>query len=191
MLAPGVMVEVEDLPAPKYNHTLTKTGIRALDSERSGQAREAVGLTLVNAGAIYPRTVAAEDASGSRSCAVVSELRIRPVMDVVVYVPIEYVSGSCNYYAVKRHEDKHVAIARRLNADFKPKFEEAIRRVRLPYAIIGADPAGEAASLDRATSAVLQAVQGVIDELGAALTLENRRLDVADTQRAVSECPSW
>ena len=183
-------IEVDDLPEPEYVHILSKAGIRSLESDATGQTKETVGLTHIVAGGVVARTAEAQARSGTR-CVVVEAVRISPMKRITVYMPREYPEGSCNYGAVKRHEDKHVAVARRLLREYKPKFLQAVRDLRLPSHGFAAWVDDEAASNERIASEVRPAVQTMLDELYASMDRANRALDAADTERALRECPFW
>lgn len=183
-------VAVGQLPDPEYLHTLSKAEIRSLESDVTGQAKETVGLTQIVAGGVEARTSEAQARSGTR-CVIVDGVKIFPMRTIRVYMPREYPEGSCNYKAVKRHEDKHVAIARRLLAEYTPKFLAAVRDLRLQSHGFAAWVDDEAASNDRIASEVQPSVQAVLDDLHAEMNSANRALDAADTERALRECPFW
>ncbi len=183
-------IAVGQLPEPEYVHTLSKAEIRALESEVTGQTKETVGLTQIVAGGVEARTSEAQARSGTR-CVVVDGVRIYPMRTIRVYMPREYPEGSCNYKAVKRHEDKHVAIARQLLAEYTPRFLAAVRDLRLQSHGFAAWVDDEAASNDRIASEVQPAVQAVLDDLHSEMNGANRALDAADTERALRECPFW
>ena len=183
-------VAIQELPEPVYVHTLSKSEISSIENEASGQVREAVGLTLVLAGVVETQTAEYQAQSGG-SCVVVEGVRVVPMKEVTVYLPRDYRIGSCNYRAVKRHEDKHVAIARRLVTEYQPRLVRAVSDLRLQSRGFAARGGDESASAGRLLSDVRSAVQGVIDELQAAMRDANRLLDLADTRRTLRECPSW
>jgi len=185
---PGI--SVGQVPDPEYVHTLSKGEIRSLESEVTGQTKETVGLTRIVAGGVEARTSEAQARSGTR-CVVVDGIRILPMKTIRVYVPREYPEGSCNYEAVRRHEEKHVAIARQLLADFTPKFLDAVRGLRLESHGFAAWVDDETASNERIASEVQPAVQTVVDALRSEMNNANRALDAADTERALRECPFW
>jgi hypothetical protein len=178
------------LPEPEYVHALSKNEIRSLESEVTGYTRETVGLTQIEAGGVEARTSEAQARSGTR-CVVVDGVRIFPMKTIRVYMPREYPEGSCNYNAVKRHEDKHVEIARRLYVEYRTRFLEAVRGLRLESHGFAAWVDDETASNERIASEVQPAVQVVLNELHAEMNAANRALDAADTERALRECPFW
>ena len=163
-------VVIEELPEPKYVHSRSKSEISALENESSGHLRDAVGLTLVLAGTVQTRIRDTETRNGA-SCTVVESVRILPMKEVTVYVAREYPVGSCNFEVIRRHEDEHVAIARRLVTEYRPRLLEAVKGVRLQE--------------------IVSAVQGVIDELQRAMRDANRLLDRRDTENSLRECASW
>jgi hypothetical protein len=183
------IIDIQELPDPVYVHTLSKSEISSLANESSGQMREAAGLTLILAGTVQTYTNQAQALSGT-DCVVVHGVRILPMKQVTVYVAREYRVGSCNYHAVRRHEDKHVAIARRLVSEFRTRLQLVVSELALQSRGF---PAREDrnASTDRIASDVKSAVQGVIDELHVAMTKANQELDASDTQKTLRECPSW
>lgn len=183
------VLEIQELPDPVYVHNLSKLEISALENESSGKMREAAGLTLVVAGAVQTYTSRAQALSGNE-CVVVHGVRILPMKEVTVYVAREYPVGSCNYKAVKRHEDKHVAIARRLVSEYRPRLLQAVAELELRSKgfRVGDD---QSASTGKIASEVMVAVQGVIDELQVVMTTANRVLDRSDTERTLKECPFW
>lgn len=183
------VLEIQELPDPVYVHNLSKSEISTLENESSGKLREAVGLTLVLAGAVQTYTGRAQALSGNE-CVVVHGVRILPMKEVTVYVAREYPVGSCNYRAVKRHEDKHVAIARRLVSEYRPRLQQVVAGLELRSKGF---PAGDdqTASTGKISSEVMVAVQGVVDELQAAMTIANSVLDRSDTERTLKECPFW
>ena len=124
------VLEIQELPDPVYVHTLSKSEISSLENESSGQMREAAGLTLVLAGSVQTYTSQAQAQSGN-GCVVVHGVRILPMKEVTVYVAREYPVGSCNYRAVKRHEDKHVAIARRLVSEYRARLQRVVAELSL------------------------------------------------------------
>jgi len=183
-------VAIEELPEPIYVHSLSKSEISSLENESSGHLREAVGLTLVLAGAVQTHMGEAQAQSGA-SCAVVESVRILPMKEVTVYVAREYTVGSCNYDAVRRHEDEHVAIARRLVTEYRPRLLRAVTGLRLQSPGFATQAIEENASTRMIASEVLSAVQGVIDELQRAMRDANRLLDQRDTGKTLSKCSSW
>jgi hypothetical protein len=182
-------VVIEELSEPIYVHSLSKSEISSLENESSGHLREAVGLTLVLAGAVQTHMGEAQTESGA-SCAVVESVRILPMKEVTVYVAREYAVGSCNYDAVRRHEDEHVAIARRLVSEYRPRLLRAVTGLRLQSPGF-ATQVEENASTRIIASDVLSAVQGVIDELQRAMRDANRLLDQRDTGKTLRKCSAW
>jgi hypothetical protein len=187
---PDPSIIIGQLPDPEYVHALSKSEIRSLESEATGQAHETVGLTHIVAGGVEVRTTEAQAQSGTR-CVVVEGVKILPMRRVIVYMPREYPEGSCNYDVLKRHEDEHVAIARRLLREYAPRFLAAIRDLRLQSRGFAAWVDDESASNERFASEVQPAVQTILDELHAAMKTRNRAFDAADTERALRECPFW
>ena len=183
------IVEIQELPEPVYVHTLSKSEISSLENESSGQMREAAGLTLVVAGNVQTYTSQPEAQSG-HGCVVVHGVRILPMKEVTVYVAREYPVGSCNYKAVKRHEDKHVAIARRLVSEYRSRLQRVVAELSLRSRGFPARE-DQSASTGKISSEVMVAVQGVIDELQVAMTNANRGLDKSDTEKTLKECPFW
>jgi len=183
------VLEIQELPDPVYVHNLSKSEISALENESSGKMREAAGLTLVLAGAVQTYTTRAEALSGNE-CVVVHGVRILPMKEVTVYVAREYPVGSCNYKAVKRHEDKHVAIARRLVSEYRPRLLQVVADLELRSKGFPARD-DQGVSTGKIASEVIVAVQGVIDELQAAMRTANLVLDRSDTERTLKECPFW
>jgi hypothetical protein len=183
------VLEIQELPEPVYVHNLSKSEISALENKSSGQMREAAGLTLVVAGTVQTYTSPAQTETGT-SCVVVHGVRILPMKAVTVYVAREYPIGSCNYRAVRRHEDKHVAIARRLVSEYRLRLQRVVAELSLESRGF---PAGDdqQAPTGKIASDVGSAVQGVIDELQVAMTTANRVLDRSDTERTLKECPFW
>ena len=182
-------LEIQDLPDPVYVQNLYKSEISALENESSGQMREAAGLTLVLAGSVQTFTTPAQAESGI-DCVAVHGVRIVPMKAVTVYVAREYPVGSCNYRAVRRHEDKHVAIARRLVSEYRLRLQRVVAELSLESRGF---PAGDdqTVSTGKIASDVASAVQGVIDELQGAMTTANRVLDRSDTEKTLKECPFW
>jgi hypothetical protein len=111
-------------------------------------------------------------------------------MKATVYVAREYPVGSCNYKAVKRHEDKHVAIARRLVSEYRSRLERVVRDLRLQSRGFPAHEDMDA-STGKVAFEVQGVVQGVIDELQGAMRNANRVLDKSDTEKTLKECPFW
>jgi hypothetical protein len=183
-------IVVDELPDPEYVHTLSKGEIRSLESDATGYTKETVGLTHIVAGGVVARTAEAQARSGTR-CVVVDAVRISPMKRITIYLPREYPEGSCNYDAVKRHEDKHVSIARRLLREYRLKFLQAVRDLRLQSHGFAAWVDDEAASNERIASEVRPTVQTMLDELYASMQGSNRALDAADTERALRVCPFW
>ena len=184
------LIALGRLPEPEYVHALSKGEIRSLESEVTGSTNEIVGLTQIEAGGVEARTSEAQARSGTR-CVIVEGVRIFPMKRIRVYVPREYPEGSCNYNAVTRHEDKHVAIVRRLYAEYRSRFLEAVRGLRLESHGFAAWVDDETASNERIAAEVQPAVQAVVKELHAEMNAANRALDAADTDRALKECPFW
>jgi hypothetical protein len=184
------LVVVEDVPQPVLVHSLSKSEISSLENESSGHVREAGGLTLVLAGAVRTHFGDAQTQNGAR-CAVIQSVQIFPVKAVTVYVAREYSVGSCNFDAVKRHEDEHVEIARRLVAAYRPRLMRAVTGVRPLSSEVTTSTTVAAESANVIASDVVAAVQGVIDELQHAMTDGNRLLDERDTIKTLRKCASW
>jgi hypothetical protein len=185
---PDPIVEIQELPDPVYVHTLSKSEISSLENESSGQMREAAGLTLVLAGTVQTYTSPAQAESGT-DCVVFHGIRILP-MKATVYVAREYPVGSCNYKAVTRHEDKHVAIARRQVSEYRSRLERVVADLRLQSRGFSARD-DQKVSTGKVALEVQAAVQGVIDELQTAIMNANRVLDKSDTERTLKACPFW
>ena len=183
-------IAVAQFPDPEYVHALSKSEIRSLESEATGLSHETVGLTHIVTGGVEVRTTEAIAQNGTR-CVVVEAVKIFPMKRVTVYMPREYPEGSCNYEVLKRHEDEHVAIARRLLREYGPKFVAAIRDVRLESRGFAAWVDDENVSNERFASEVQPAVQTILDELHSAMKARNRAFDAGDTERALRECPFW
>ena len=183
------VLEIQDLPDAVYVHNLSKSEISSLENESSGQMREAAGLTLVLAGTVQTYTSPTQAETGT-NCVVVHGVRILPMKAVTVYVAREYPVGSCNYRAVRRHEEKHVAIARRLVAEYRPRLQRVVAELSLQSRGFPAVD-DQNASTGKIASDVGSAVQGVIDEMQVAMTTANRVLDRSDTERTLKECPFW
>ncbi|HMF88492.1 MAG TPA: hypothetical protein VK575_10455 [Gemmatimonadaceae bacterium] len=183
------IVDIQELPDPVYVHALSKSEISAIEKESSGRVREVAGLTLVLAGTVQTYTSPAQTQSGI-DCVVFHGVRIVPMKQVTVYVAREYPVGSCNYRAVKRHEEKHVAIARRLVSEYRSRIERVVGDLRLQSRGFPARE-DQDASTGKVSSEAVFAVQGVINELQVAMVNANRVLDKLDTERTLSACPFW
>lgn len=183
------IIEIQELPDPVYVHSLSKSEISSLENESSGRMREAAGLTLVLAGTVQTYTSQAQAQSGT-DCVVFHGIRIVPMREVTVYVAREYPVGSCNYKAVRRHEDKHVAIARRLVSEYRSRLEGVVGDLRLQSRGFPAYD-DKNASTGKVSSEVVSAVQGVINELQVAMVNANSVLDKSDTEKTLSACPFW
>lgn len=183
-------VAVQELPEPVFVHTLSKAEISSLANEVSGEVREAAGLTLILAGSVETQTDEARAVSGTR-CVVIDDVKILPMKAVTVYVAREYPVGSCNYIAVMRHEEKHVAIARRLLSEYRSRLLRAVGGLSLESRGFPARAAGRSATSGRIAADISSVVQGVIDELKTAIESANRLLDEEDNGRTLRECPFW
>jgi hypothetical protein len=186
----GPSIAVGQLPDVEYVHSLSKSEIRSVESEATGLSHETVGLTHIVTGGVEVRTAEAVAQNGTR-CVVVEAVKIFPVKRVTVYTPREYPEGSCNYDVLKRHEDEHVAIARRLLSEYAPRLLAAVRDLRLESHGFAAWVDDEGASNERFASEVQPAVQTILDELHSAMNARNRAFDARDTERALRECPFW
>jgi hypothetical protein len=186
----GPSIAVGQLPEPEYVHALSKSEIRSLESEATGLSHETVGLTHIVTGGVEVRTTEALAQNGTR-CVVVESVKILPMKRVTVYMPREYPEGSCNYDVLKRHEDEHVAIARRLLREYAPRFVAAVLALRLESRGFAAWVDDENASNERFASEVQPVVQTILDELNSAMKARNRAFDAGDTERALRECPFW
>jgi hypothetical protein len=186
---PDPIIEIQELPDPVYDHSLSKSEISSLENESSGRMREAAGLTLVLAGTVQTYTSPAQAQSGT-NCVVFHGVRIIPMKQVTVYVAREYPVGSCNYNAVKRHEDKHVAIARGLVSEYRSRLERVVGGLRLQSRGFPAHE-DKNASTGKVAFEMQVAVQGVIDELQVAMMNANRVLDKSDTEKTLKACPFW
>jgi hypothetical protein len=186
----GPSIAVGQFPDPEYVHVLSKSEIRSVESEATGLSHETVGLTHIVTGGVEVRTTEAMAQNGTR-CVVVESVKILPMKRVTVYMPREYPEGSCNYGVLKRHEDKHVAIARRLLREYAPRFVAAVLGLRLESRGFAAWVDDENASNERFASEVQPAVQAILDELHSAMKARNRAFDAGDTERALRECPFW
>ena len=183
------IIDIQELPDPVYVHTLSKSEISSLENDLSGQMKEAAGLTLVLAGTVQMYTSQAQALSGT-DCVVVHGVRILPIKAVTVYVAREYPVGGCNFHAVRRHEDKHVEIARRLVSEYRARLQRVVSELGLHSRGFAARD-DRSANTGKIASDVSSAVQGVIDELHVAMTNANQTLDRSDTDRTLRECPSW
>lgn len=183
-------VAIQEFPDPVYVHTLSKAEISALENEVSGQGREAAGLTLILAGSVQTHSGEVQAPSGA-SCVVIDGVKVLPMKEVTVYIASEYPVGGCNYNAVIRHEEKHVAIARRLVGEYRLRLSRVLGELSLKsrgFPALAEDRSGSTGSI---AADVQSAVQGVINELKAAIQNANRLLDEGDNQRTLNQCPSW
>lgn len=106
-----------------------------------------------------------------------------------VAIDARYFQNSCNYQAIREHEDQHVAIARTaiLNnaAGIRAAVEGAVAQA-LPY--LRNTPNASQAFSEVVQSALAQAMQPVYAEMRA----RNAELDSPQSyQRTQSLCPTW
>jgi hypothetical protein len=186
----GPSITVGQFPDIAYVHALSKAEIRSLESEATGLTHETVGLTHILTGGVEVRTTEAQTPNGTR-CIVVEAVKLFPMKQATIYIPREYPEGSCNYDVLKRHEEEHVAIARRLLKEYAPRFLVAVRDLRLESRGFAAWIDDENSSNERFASEVQPAVQTILDELHSAMKDRNRAFDARDTERALRECPFW
>ncbi len=176
-----------------YNHRLTLAGIANLARSQGGQVAggsRPVGITLANI--LYG--VAGEVAlapQGSGFCVSLTSVEIDfgwNRMDV--YVPTEFPEGSCEYRAVRDHENQHVSIFRASLAEFAPR-----ARARIEAALARTKPFAS-----RSRNGTVQTALGLVNAELSALRQEfnalhgarNARIDTPSNYAAVTAlCRNW
>lgn len=106
-----------------------------------------------------------------------------------IAIDARYFQNSCNYQAIKQHEDEHIAISRMavLNhvGDVRQSVESAIARA-LPY--LGSTPNAYQAFKELVEAAVNQAAQTIVAERDA----RNAQLDSPESyKRTQDQCQNW
>ncbi|MCC6914577.1 MAG: hypothetical protein IT566_12830 [Rhodospirillaceae bacterium] len=189
-----IKLDFKTLTAPTaYSHRLTLGGIanlsRAQGAQIAGGSRP-VGLTLANT--LYG--VAGEVAlapQGSGFCVHLTSVKIDFGWDSMdVYVPAEFPEGSCEYRAVRDHENQHVSIFRTSLAEFAPR-----ARARIEAVLARAKPfpvRSEKAAAQTALAPVNAELAALQKEFNALHGARNARIDTPSNYAAVTAlCKNW
>ncbi|MCA0202226.1 MAG: hypothetical protein LCH56_15580 [Proteobacteria bacterium] len=179
--------------ATAYNHHLTLGGIANLSRAQGGQIAgggRPVGLTLANTLYGVGGEVALEP-QGSGFCVRLTSVKIDFGWDRMdVYVPTEFPEGSCEYRAVRDHENQHVSIFRTSLAEFAPRARariEAVLARAKPFPVRSRNGAVQTALAP--VNAELAALQQEFNALHGA---RNARIDTPSNYAAVTAlCNNW
>jgi hypothetical protein len=189
-----IKLDFNTLAAPTvYNHRLTLGGIANLSRGQGGQIAgggRPVGLTLANTLYGVAGEVALEP-RGSSLCVRLTSVKIDFGWDSMdVYVPNDFPEGSCEYRAVRDHENQHVSIFRTSLAEFAPR-----ARARIEAVLARAKP-----FLARSQNGAVQTALAPVNAELAALQREfnalhgarNARIDTPSNYAAVTAlCKNW
>lgn len=190
----AIKLDFKTLAAPTtYNHRLTLGGIASLSRSQGGRIASGsrpVGITVANT--LY--SVGGEVAlnpQGDGFCVHLTSVDIEFGWDRMdIYVPSEFPEGSCEYRAVRDHENQHAAIFRSVLAEFAPRARarvEAVLARTKPFAARNGNGAAQ-----RALVPVNAELAKLRDEFNALHGARNGRIDTPSNYAAVTAlCKNW
>jgi hypothetical protein len=195
---PGAGVEPEvrlavDLPPTTYQHVLSRTQIGQLSGRGNASPNQRhAGLTRTQTDFTVKPVVEFHRLPGGQICAAVKRVEATWRMTQLrVDVASEYSPQSCAYGEVMRHENQHVAVARRAFANAERALRADLRdlaRRTQPFVIRGT-PEETAQQL---ATRFLAAGRPALDGYKRDSDRENGALDSPESYRAVSaRCRDW
>ena len=113
--------------------------------------------------------------------------------DFRVYINKPYRPGSCEYYAVKDHEDEHVDIYKEglefFAPDIKKALRDAVKNLR-PEQVYSKARAQQV--FDKQVKEVSKKIQPLLDHINAKLHEKQRAIDTDESYRRVTrKCRNW
>lgn len=181
------------LPSPIYRHQYNRLQIGALANEGRGKPdQHNAGLTRSQAEFLVKPVIGFHVSPQGQVCGYLQRVEASWRMQTfTVDVAAEYGVGSCPYTEILRHENEHVAVARRTFAaaerDLRQVLADMIRQTK-PFPVRGA--ARQAAS--DMSSRFLAAARPVLERYDRDSQRDNAQLDSPESYRAVSaRCRDW
>ena len=111
---------------------------------------------------------------------------------IEVYVAREYKRGSCEYKAVLRHEQEHVAIARRNLEKYKPKVRHALTSLLLPTPDRPIKLASSEQNEEALQSLLARILDPVYQEMQEDLERAQAAIDTPESYAKVrAQCSNW
>jgi len=181
-------------PTTRYDNSLNVTGIRNLFQTRGmpvgGPHVQALGVTYVTpAFGLQAHTRATVDRKGA--CVYLESVQATfSLRDQHVYIASEYPTGSCEYNAIKDHEDQHVSINTRTLKEYAPRVRAELER------LLAAEKPVFASRPDTVTKAKVQELSRrmntILDAFQATMSQRNAVIDTPQNYKAISEiCKEW
>lgn len=177
--------------------TRTKQELTALF--RAGGARmttttgdwTTVGLTESSLEVRTATRTATRRAPGGGWCASLQDARVQiGYPTLTVYIPVDFVPGSCAYGVVRDHEMEHVAITRQVLQDHAPALDAAIAQAVAEVNPIWAPT--EQAARKEASRRIHDRLRAPIEALKSDHRVRNMAIDSADNyQHLQSRCRTW
>jgi hypothetical protein len=181
-------------PKPVYDNSLNVTGIRNLFQTRGmpvgGPHIQALGVTYVTpAFGLEVRTRATKAKKGV--CIYLEEARATfSLRDMHVYIASEYPMGSCEYNAIKDHENQHVSINVSAFKEYAPYVRAELERL---LAVEQPVFAREGQSVTKAKVQDLsRRMNSILDAFQTAMSQRNAIIDTPQNYKAISDiCRDW
>lgn len=179
---------------------LFKTGHGRADLKRmqqgSSRGRAAggmnpLGLTLTDFRFSIKTTVRLSPLGGGRYCASPESFEMNiGFSDFLVYIDRRYKRGTCEYRAIRKHENTHVSLYRAYLARHLPELrsraEIAARRIK--PAVVGSTDGGAKYIQDKMQSSI----KPIIDRISREADAANAKIDTQKSYRYVqSQCNGW
>ena len=181
---------------PVYSHALDTSQIEALAKTSGGENFHVYGLTTAN----YKMDTLYE-VNGHKNwfrsgyAMWVDDLQVEfSYTTIDVYVTDAYTEGSCEYQATLDHENQHVAIHKRIYAEYQKKLQDAVADAakEIPLSsrpiTVGSWDEGK----DQVGKMVSAVVDPVFDQFKSELETEQGKIDTPESYRGLNQrCQNW
>lgn len=178
------------IPRPPINHNLSSAQL----TEKSfhGPNARVLGLTVPKL-QIQTRVEHATEKRDGHYCYWLEGVQVQLIYkSIEVYVAREYKRGSCEYKAVLRHEQEHVAIARRNLEKFKPKVRHALTSLLLPTPDRPIKLASSEQNEEALQSLLARILDPVYQEMQEDLERAQAAIDTPESYAKVrAQCSNW
>ncbi len=178
-----------------YRSGHTRSDLERIQKRHRGAGKAGawfpLGITLANVQIDMRMTVSTFQLGRSRYCAVPATVEITMAYpEFLVYIDRRYRRGTCEYRAIRDHEDTHVAIYREKLARYGPWVRERMERaVRGLEPVIMSTPGHVQ---ERVKARLEMKIAPIIDKFHRITDLANAEIDkVSDYRGIQARCGNW
>jgi hypothetical protein len=150
-----------------------------------------LGLTVAELKTSVQTETTLQPISRKRYCAYLKRVSVTVSYgDFIVYIDRKYIRGSCEYRAIRDHEDTHVAIFRDKLNERALWLRQNITRAaaRLGSVVVSSRNLGA----DRIQAMLMRKITPLLETVQRASERENREIDTVSSYRMIqARCSNW